>query len=299
MVGKIIDVIKSPEILLNIIGGVIAGFIVLILSYIYHLLKQYFVAKNFKDIFGYSDDYNIVYGLYNTPDITQEPFCSKTKLVFPKSPRKGTAISNIVAQNLEKITSIATLESIGYLLYTFGRNIKVHPNITSDEEVDDKMNLSFVSIGGLNNKTIDLLNDSGNYYLNYKCHRITQKGAEDNEYTLQQYPGFDLGIIIKIHPANNPLCTWICCAGFGLPGTSGAAYYLSHKWYDIHKWAKNKPFGCIIKTRKGNNESAELINGFVEDNWISWIFRHVFKKKEYQKIKWLKINEGQKDAEAF
>lgn len=289
MIEKITNAIKSPEISHNVIGGTIAGIVVLILSYLYHLLKRYFIGRKFKDIFGGNNDYNIICGLYDTPNITQEPFCAKCKLVFPKQQRRGTIKSNVGAQNLEKITSIATLESIGYLLYTFGRNIKIHPNITSDEEVDDKMNLSFVSIGGLNNKTIDLLNDSENHYLDYNCLRITPKGVEDNEYTLQKYPGYDLGIIIKIHPANNPQCTWMCCAGFGLAGTSGAAYYLSHKWNDIHKWAKNKPFGCIIKTRKGSNESTEFLNGFVEYNWINWILRHVFKKKEYQKINGLKI----------
>ena len=153
MIDKIMNVVTSPEILQNIIGGIIAGITVLILSYLYHLLKRYFIGRKFKDIFGCNNDYNIVYGLYDTPDITQAPFFAKKKLVFPKHPRKGTDRYEDAAQNLEKITSIATLESIGYLLYTFGRNTKINPNITSDEEVDGKMNLSFVSIGGLNNKT--------------------------------------------------------------------------------------------------------------------------------------------------
>jgi len=169
--------------------------------------------------------------------------------------------------------------------FTFGRNIKIHPHIISDEEADDKMNLSFVSIGGLNNKTIDSLDDSENHYLDYNHLRIRPKDSEEvkDEYTLQKYPGYDLGIILKIHPANNPQCTWICCAGFGLWGTSGAAYYLSHKWNNIHKWAKNKPFGCVIKTRVGSHESTELLRKIVADNWINWILRHVLKKRNIRK----------------
>jgi len=112
---------KSPEILQNVIGGIIAGIVVLGLSYLWHCFSRWYIGRKFKDIFGCNNDYNIVYGLYDTPDIMQEPFYAKEKLKFPKHPRKGTNIFKKAACNLEKITSIATLESIGFLLYTFGK----------------------------------------------------------------------------------------------------------------------------------------------------------------------------------
>jgi len=70
----------------------------------------------------------------------------------------------------------------------------------------------------------------------------------------------DFGIIVKIHPIQNKEKTWICCAGFGLWGTSGASYFLAQKWREILKWAGNKPFGCVIKTKVLSDDSTEIID---------------------------------------
>jgi len=69
MIAKIMNAIKSSGMLQNIIGGIIAGFVVLILNSLYHWLKWRFIGRKFKNIFGCNDDYNIVYGLYNGLEI--------------------------------------------------------------------------------------------------------------------------------------------------------------------------------------------------------------------------------------
>ena len=70
---------------------------------------------------------------------------------------------------------------------------------------------------------------------------------------------FDHGVILKINPVNQPGRTWICCAGLGEWGTSGAAWYLSRRWRDLHSRLGAKPFAMIVRIRPGQDESAEPV----------------------------------------
>ena len=95
----------------------------------------------------------------------------------------------------------------------------------------------------------------------------------------------DYGLIIKIHPRNYPGHTWICCAGFGILGTSGAAYYLAYNWKKIRKWAGDKPFACVVKTGNASDDSTEPIEGFIKKtNMFSRAIRLCRCRKECFKI---------------
>jgi hypothetical protein len=72
----------------------------------------------------------------------------------------------------------------------------------------------------------------------------------------------DYALIVKIHPPKKPERTWLCCAGVGEWGTSGAAWYLAGKWKEIHKWAKSKPFAIITETKSNSDDSTIPIHKF-------------------------------------
>jgi len=170
------------------------------------------------------------------------------------------------ATNLTCITPCADTRAMGYLIYSFGENVKLPPTMKSDVDTDIDMNISFISIGGTGNlKTCDLLEDESHFHeFEFKGESILWRGAK----LVNAHDDVDYRLIIKIHPQSNPERTWICCAGVGEWGTSGAAWFLARrwkdicKWKDIHKWVNNKPFAVITKTKVGRDESTIPIHTF-------------------------------------
>ncbi len=74
-----------------------------------------------------------------------------------------------------------------------------------------------------------------------------------------QREGYDCAMLLKIHPSQFPKRTWIVCGGKGETGTSGAAYYLAHHWYQLSKYAGNGPFVMLLRVRRGKDESTEQV----------------------------------------
>jgi hypothetical protein len=130
--------------------------------------------------------------------------------------------------------------------------------LTTDADIADKRDLSFVSFGIMSNlKTIQLLENSGNCFAKYHeglfmakmSGGVLARPSQENDY----------GLIVKVHPSNLPDRTWICCGGFGEWGTSGAAWYLTRKWKDIRSKFGRRPFVIIVRVRPASDESAEPI----------------------------------------
>ena len=194
--------------------------------------------------------YHIIYTVYNSPD---------RRIVFPKTPPKVSRKHNAIgATNLTTIHSCAITRSVGYLNYVIGKTIGIPPILSSDEETDENMDLSFLSVGGLTNyKSVDLLEDESNTFLDFNENgEIISKGPIKRSLNIICNSGYDYGFIIKIHPKNNPRRTWICCAGIGEWGTSGAAWYLANRWKRFYKFVKKNEFACITKTKIGSDTST-------------------------------------------
>ncbi len=215
-------------------------------------LWRYRSTWKFKRIFGKDagKEYHIIYKMNKVPD---------RRIVFQRYEPKLKRECYGSTTNLTTITSCATTRAIGYLVYAFGEKVNKPPFISSHADTDEKMNISFISIGGRTNlKTCDLLKEvpdfltfEGDSILHRKSKLVT--ASEDT----------DCGVIIKIHPQNNHERTWLCCAGVGEWGTSGAAWFLSRKWKDIHKWAKSKSFAIVTRTNTGSDETTQLFRKFL------------------------------------
>jgi hypothetical protein len=238
------------QIIYNIIGGFVVGGLTLLGRWLYERLH----ARRFQQIFQDDDnwEFHIVYKSVE----------SERDVVFPaeesKVPRGTPATTNLTL-----INSCATTRGVGYLVYTFGESIGKSPLIVSHVDVDQKMNLSFISIGGTtNHKTRDIMANPANKLLDYEYGKIVAKDSRKVLIKIGDEMGFDYGFIIKIHPTNFHRRTWICSGGFGEWGSSGAAWYLAHRWNDIRKFAGKKEFACITKTRIGCDEDTYLLGQF-------------------------------------
>jgi len=236
------------DIIWNIVGGLIVAFLIFFFQWVRQKTKR----KKFKKVFGNdSDNFYIVYPSYEAPKNSS----------FPKSPSKVPR-RKYTTVNLTTINSNASTRSISHLSYIFGKYSKSLPQIKSDVDLDQQMDISFLSVGGLNNyKPLDVLDNTANIFLEFGNGGIQSKTSSES---IANVAGkHDFGLILKIHPENNPNRAWLCVAGLGEWGTSGAAWWLSRYWKTIHKQAKEKPFACVTKTIYGSDDSTSLVHLFI------------------------------------
>lgn len=165
-------------------------------------------------------------------------------------------------QNVGFSTSVAIpsceVRAAKYLAESVAVNARRLGILTTDVDLADKGDLSFVSFGIMSNlKTVQLLENSGNHFVRYHDGRfITKLTGKVLACSAQES---DYGLIVKVHPSNLPDKTWICCGGFGEWGTSGAAWYLSRRWKTIRSRFTHHPFIIIVSVSPGSDESAEPI----------------------------------------
>lgn len=237
----------------QIIFNVIGGALVALLGWIYTKLKRKYYKYSFKRIFGKNseDNFIVTYGKMRL----LPPYDDKGQLrkwpYYHKTPGHAFNVSSIVSHTATK--------SINYLSETFGSVFNNAPKLCSDEEIEEKLDISFCAVGGLNNlKTTDLLQSKENVFYEFDATgpelAIASKKDKTKKFSIDG--AYDFAFIIKIIPKNFPNRVWIAVAGLGESGTTGAAWFLAKNW---KKMPKNKSFGMIIKVRVGQDESAEIV----------------------------------------
>ena len=234
----------------QIIYNVIGGALVAILTWLFLKLVKRYYKWNFKRIFGRDSDesFFIVHGSLRHRDCFEK---NGNTMEWPyyKDGITGSAFKAF------SVTSLSETRSAKYLSETFGKVIDVAPELVSDNEKREKLDISFCSLGGYNNfKTIDVLESRENKFFKFSSDAVVTIEGQKKEFRM--HGDYDYGVIIKIIPKNFPKRVWIITAGLGEWGTSGSAWYLSRNW---KKMPKNQSFGLIIKTKIGQDESAELI----------------------------------------
>lgn len=237
----------GESIFYNIIGGLIVAIITL---NIIPWLRKRFYKKKFKQIFGENiQNYNLVYSSYLSPAGTKYPAPP------PIVPRKISATVNI-----ESVNSTSQTRCVNYLSNLIVKNSGSPTSIKSHQELDQLMDISFISIGGVNNfKSIDVINNPSNIFVRLRTEEIICK--KSGGIIAKCVSGVsDCGFILKINPDNNPLQTWICIAGLGEWGTSGAAWWFAKYWEkEIQKKVGKLPFACITETKFYSDTSTKLV----------------------------------------
>lgn len=246
------------QIILNIVGGVLAALIFFAIFELCKRLKKRYTRRSFKQIFGKDamDDFNIVYGkmiLLPSYDKNGKP------LEWPYTKPGMTGKFRFSSP-----VSFTATKSAKYISESFGKNIGYAPKLISDEDIRDKLDISYCSLGGYNNyKTIDVLESEENSFFKITKDGIIDKENADNRFNVDG--SYDYAIILKVIPKSFPNRVWIAVAGLGEWGTSGASWYLSRNWNKIKKIAGNKPFGLVIKVKAGKDESAHIIYSNVKN----------------------------------
>jgi hypothetical protein len=233
------------DLLMNIFGG----FLVAVIDRLIIYFQKYFKGLGFKKIFGGEiNDYYIVYG-----KMILNPIYS-SKDPFPYLKPKSSAIFNMTNP-----VSFSETRASKYLSISFFNNLKSSPKLISDDELSEKLDVSYCSLGGYNNsKTIEILNGEENKFYTFQLDKITSKIVKNKNYIIDSE--YDYAVIIKIRNKHFPNRVQICVAGLGEWGTSGASWFLANKWKELKKRAKGKSFGAIIRVRFHIDESAELVD---------------------------------------
>lgn len=263
--------------ILNIIGGVIAAFVFMLII----KLRKYFRQRRFKYILGDDADIeNEIYLVYAKLELPQL-YDQKNKIIrYPYIKPNSKLGSQPASFSIEFPVSSCEVRALKYLTSSLISQFYGKSKLVSDidDEVENKLNLSFISMGGplSNYKTRDLLENEANKLIKIGSDNFYSK---KNEKLVQNFEiGFDYGLIMRIRPAQFKKRVWIICAGIGEWGTSGSAWFLSNKYEEIFKhlkgkfnffaFGKSKDFAALVKVKREQDESAKLLAIFTSEQDI-------------------------------
>ncbi len=240
------------QISLNIIGGAITVALIKLFEIISRKSKQ----RKFKSIFGEDSlSQGAIHLVYAQLALRRDliPSAERYTYVKPGEEASGNFFS------IDRPVSSCELRAAKYLAETFGKEVNRSPILSSDLEINGRLNLSFIAFGGRgsNHKSRDALNNDSNIFLDFDYPSFVTRQGRRPVFELQE--GFDYGLILKIPPSQFPERTWIVCAGLGEWGTSGAAWYLAYKWQEIYKYVKSGHFAIVVRARFNQDESAEPV----------------------------------------
>ncbi|HUX58249.1 MAG TPA: hypothetical protein VMV77_14840 [Bacteroidales bacterium] len=234
---------------INLLGGAL----VILLDRTYLYLRKKLRYYRYKKIFGkdIADDFYIVYGkmllktLYDKDgQVEQWPYEKANGAIF----------------RISEPVSFTETKSAKFISESIAKNAKSTPTIISDEEIKNKLDISYCSIGGYNNhKTIDIMHAENNFYIDYDLvgGKIVSKLNPKKSFQIDKK--YDYAVIIKLKNRSFPKRTQICVAGLGESGTSGASWFIANKWELLLKRAKQNDFGAIIRIEFNKDESSEII----------------------------------------
>ncbi|HMN25854.1 MAG TPA: hypothetical protein PKE38_15225 [Ignavibacteriaceae bacterium] len=282
--------IWNNDFFMSILGGVFAAFVFLRIQRI----NRYFRKRKFKFLLGSDADldseFYLVYAKLALPPLVDD----QNKLI--QRPYYKPRIRQNRQADFSMTYPVSSCEVRGLkylsssLLSKFSGNSKLVADI--DECIDEVLDLSFISLGGplSNYKTEDLLSNESNIFL--KMGPINFLTLDGKPILKNFEPEHDYGIIIKIRPKEFPDRVWIACAGLGEWGTSGSAWFLSHKYSELLEKIKNpmnlfaigegKDFVAIIKVKQNQDESAKLMKLFSCNKEID---NFITEQEKYFKVK--------------
>lgn len=244
----------EDQLIQNVVGGVVAGLIVLAGSWIWGKIKRKLASCRFRQVFGYgafSPKFALIYADLQLADLD------------PTDPYRYTKPGEDPALlfSMSRPVPISEVRGANYLANAFGQFVRVAPSLLSDKATRPDLNLDFISFGGpdSNWKTRDCQTNNGNCLVSFDQRNQLFVRVSDGKPVVTMEDGFDYGLILKVHPSQFPSRVWIVCAGIGEWGTSGAAWFLANKWEEIRKDAKSRPFAAVVCVSREQDESGELV----------------------------------------
>ena len=241
---------------MNFLINILSGVIVAVLIWAWIKGVAFLNNRKFRNVFGSTAEnpFFIIYGLLKLNECYNQ---NGQPIEFPYSNISPNARGE---SRISSLVSGSQARGIKYLSESFRENTKIIPQLVSDSEVESKMDISYCSIGGMNNsKTVDILNHEENEFFKFSDVGDKIVGVKNSlSFTIDK--GFDYALIIKLRPKSLQNKTWVAIAGIGEWGTSGASWFLARNWKEIEKTYNQRSFGLIIKVKGGKDESAQIVD---------------------------------------
>lgn len=172
--------------------------------------------------------------------------------VFTKSGNPNTAFATSLA------VPFSALRASKYIADCIAANAGRWSRLSSDEALRHTQDLSFVSFGLTSNlKTLELLDNSANHLVSFKDGAFVSR--QTGKALIRGSADTDFGLVLKVNPSHLADRVWICCAGMGEWGTSGAAWFLSRNWKMLRSEFGKGPFAVIVRVRPPVDESADVV----------------------------------------
>lgn len=241
------------NLMLNVIGGILAS----LAFWLWHVVVRGYTKQRFRQVFGLNVQQEGITLVYEEMALVAQgdshpylkPGYEKTRMRF----------------SISRPIPVASVRAISYLSNTIGKVIRRSPFLRSDIDVHNVLDLDFICFGGPSSNTMTetCMANGGNRLLLFDQSVNQFKAKSNGQLLVERKPGFDYGLILKLHPVQFPERVWIVCAGINERGTSGAAWYLANKWKDLWHKAKERPFAAIFRVEpdvhSGRDQSAELL----------------------------------------
>lgn len=267
----------GETLLLNIIGGIIAAIAYSTIL----LLKKYFRKRKFKYLLGMDADkdrlINLVYAKLGLPEVFDKKGNVVTHPYIKPNYRSNQMQYSF---SIEFPVSSCEVRALKYLTSSLFNHISVTTELVGDvdKNINSKLDMSFISLGGpaSNYKTEDVLQYKTNKFLTMDTDNFISKTGKKLLKGIEI--GYDYGLILRLRPIDFKERVWVVCSGIGEWGTSGTAWFLSHKYNELLKeiksgwnffyWGRGKDFAAIIKVKQGQDESASLFKVFKSESDI-------------------------------
>ena len=253
-------------VILNIVGGALVVLLTWGYASVSRICRRWAQKRLMGADFDPDGQYKVVYGSFVLPLVYDQ---SGKRITHPyvKTPLPPTVPRQLAPMgfSIDSPVSSGEMRGAAYLAEFFGKSRVCPPLLVPDNEVLSHVDLSFISLGGpgSNLKTEDALMHPVNSLVTFGTGGgFVKPGTQVPVVQITPDPLFDYGMILRISPSQHPRRTWIVCAGIGEWGTSGACWFLAHKWRQLF-WhvlrGYRRQYAGVVKVRRGQDESAELI----------------------------------------
>jgi len=260
--------VKIFDILMNISTELIAAAVTLILGIVASKMPRSIDKHRLQKFFGNAillkEDFKIVYGTLSR--LPSEDYASENaqiKWQYQKTYHDGRSIKLRAIRNI--ITG-EVVRSFSYIFHELAKFVNKPVTICTDEDAFKNLNNTFITFGGpvVNEITEWAINEKTNKFLKFLYPedpiapwKIVVVTDTDKQFSFEKLPqGKDYGIILKIKNSRFPKHFFFVCAGIGMWGSSGAAWYLANHWRTLYKEFKSKEFGIVVEVNLGSDTSA-------------------------------------------
>jgi hypothetical protein len=244
--------ILTNTIIEGVIGSLIAGFLTIGIIEGYKFYKLNIQHKQFKKVFGTYDK-------------------DKLHLIFPALSVRPEVIHQLQTSDLldnkyplvqyggafiksSKLLAYADTISLKYVLDILATTLGSKSVITTDEDLQRKLDLSLISFGGSSFYCTYVLDQPNNKFYKFNGDSVISTQDPSRAFTINAK--YDYGLIIKYQHDNFPYRTWIIVAGLGESGTRGAGWFLSTHWQQLSEAFNNNTFGLVVRVNHGVDNSA-------------------------------------------